>query len=64
MVESETFFPEDHYIRYAKELQQEKFTDGYMLNPNVNIYWGVQGLNRENVDLWDPEDLGEVILDN
>jgi len=30
----------------------------------IKLNWGVEGLDRENVGLWDPEDLGEIVWDN
>ena len=63
--------PGDQYLLpdnfpLIKGLQIEKnlFDESTILNPHVNIYWGVKGINRENKDKWDPEDLGEIILDD
>ena len=29
----------------------------------VKLSWGVEGLDREEVDLWDPSKIGELIWD-
>ena len=30
----------------------------------VNIFWGVKGINKEQVNYWDPSDIGEAQLDD
>jgi len=29
----------------------------------VDIFWGVKDIKKDKVGLWDPNDLGEVVLD-
>lgn len=30
----------------------------------VSIFWGIKDINKDNVDPWDPADLGDVVFDD
>jgi len=30
----------------------------------VSIFWGIKDINKDNIDPWDPADLGEVVFDD
>ena len=65
LTESTPMLPDDHPTIVVRNLLQDKFveTDTQEEVFRVSIVWGVAGLDRSNVGLWDPEDLGEPILD-
>jgi hypothetical protein len=41
-----------------------EFSNGNLFSLNVNIYWGVEGINKQDVNYWNPTDLGEAELDD
>lgn len=57
--------PADHPILVAQNIITDEFRslanqeDAFL----VDIVWGVEDLDRSNVDTWDPESLGELIWD-
>ena len=57
--------PADHPTLVTANKLQDEFTadasdkDAFI----VNIVWGVKGLNRDDVSMWDPESLGELVWD-
>ena len=56
--------PKDHPIMVVQQTLQNTFaTDSASSKGKfmVNIVWGVKGLDRSSVGLWDPAELGELI---
>ena len=57
--------PADHPTLVTANKLQDEFTadasdkDAFI----VNMVWGVKGLNRNDVSMWDPESLGELVWD-
>ena len=57
--------PADHPTLVTANKLQDEFTadasdkDAFI----VNMVWGVKGLNRDDVSMWDPESLGELVWD-
>jgi hypothetical protein len=64
LTENEDFFHEDHYIPTVARVMFEEFSKGNLFELNVNVFWGVKGINKEQVDYWDPSDMGEAQLDD
>lgn len=59
----EQYFTDDHYITKVDSLINENFESG-LYDIYVNVYWGIKSINRENVDRWNPEDIGDAVLDD
>ena len=65
LTENEEMLPADHPILVAQNIITDEFRslanqeDAFL----VDIVWGVEDLDRSNVDTWDPESLGELIWD-
>ena len=57
--------PDDHPIMITGKLLQNTFstTSDQAGAFMVSIIWGVKDLNRDDVGLWDPEVLGELVWD-
>ena len=58
--------PEDHPIMVTGKLLSDTFSKtseqaGAFM---VSIVWGVKDLDRSNVGLWDPTELGELVWDD
>ena len=34
-----------------------------MINLDIDIFWGVEGIDKSEVNKWDPSYIGEVIMD-
>ena len=43
---------------------KDEFESGSLFELSINIYWGVKGINKEQVNYWDPNDIGEAQLDD
>ena len=58
------WFGDDHPLIIAEHLIQDEFTTGqHDFNIEVSFVWGIQGLDEEGTDFWDPYDNGDVIWD-
>lgn len=66
LTKQEDYLPRDHPVIITQTLVEENFSSTSSLKEAIviKLNWGVEGLNRENVGLWDPEDLGEIIWDD
>lgn len=40
------------------------FSEENLFTLSINIFWGVKGINKEGINIWDPTDLGEAQLDD
>ena len=62
ITEQEEFLPEAHPIRrFQEDLEYYFGTTLYVLD--VHIYWGVAGVDRSEVSMWDAADVGEAVFD-
>jgi predicted RND superfamily exporter protein len=46
LTKMEKFFKDDHYISQVEQILSNEFSNGNLFNINVNIYWGVKGINK------------------
>ena len=65
LTEPDEMLPEDHPIMVTGQLLQNTFSKnsdqaGAFM---VSIVWGVKDLDRSNVGLWDPTEIGELVWD-
>lgn len=66
LTEPDEMLPEDHPIMVTGKLLSDTFSKtseqaGAFM---VSIVWGVKDLDRSNVGLWDPTELGELVWDD
>ena len=58
--------PKDHPLVKTRKLISDQFSttssqkDAFV----VSMVWGVKDLDRSNVSLWDPNDIGELVWDD
>ena len=66
LTEEVTIFPKDHPLMTTQAILQNEFPSSSTQKGAfmVSIVWGVKDLDRSNVGLWDPEDLGELVWDD
>ena len=64
LTENEQFFQEDHYLPTVAKVLREEFSSGNLFELSITIFWGVKGINKEQVNYWDPNDMGDAQLDN
>ena len=66
LTEDDAMLPVDHPLMIVQKILAERFstTADQKEALRVNIIWGVKGLNRDDVGLWDPEDLGKLVWDD
>lgn len=57
-------FPDDHKISKIKRIITQEFDKGGPIDLEVNLFWGVKDINKQNISIWDPRDIGEAILDD
>ena len=65
LTEPNELLPEDHPLYVVNRLILEEFVVTKQV-PHafmVSIVWGVKDLDRSNVGLWDPSELGELVWD-
>ena len=58
LTENEKFFQEGHYMDRVVTIMSDEFSRGNLLTINVNVYWGVKGIDKQNVHIWDPSQIG------
>lgn len=58
----EEFLPPDHQLTKISEIVEENYSGG-IINLGIDIYWGVEGIDKSDVGRWSPENIGEVIWD-
>lgn len=62
LTENQAMLPKDHHLMVKSALSSQTFSasssdkEAFM----VSIVWGVKGLDRSDVGLWDPNDLGKL----
>jgi hypothetical protein len=63
--EPEAWFPETHMFQQYQDLGASKVMLGGGASSalNVNVLWGISGVNDKGTDSWIPSDLGTVIYD-
>ena len=44
------------------DIVDTQYVGGGVINLDIDIYWGVKGIDKAKVDKWDPSYIGEVIL--
>ena len=62
----DNMLPDDCSLKIAQEyLKDNRFHSGENDNLlNINMVWGIDSIDRDGTNHWDPEDLGTVIWDN
>lgn len=63
LAKQETLLPESNLLLKTKSVIQEKFPSMpiEVINENeVTFYFGVDSIDKANVNQWDPNDLGKV----
>jgi len=64
LTEQEIFIPDDHPVMKAADLAEDQFFSGDSdLALRIEFVWGVEGLDKDGVSMWDPQNLGSVIWD-
>ena len=63
--EPEQWFPEEHMFQEYQDLGTSKVMlgGGESNALDVNVMWGISGVNDKGTDTWIPDDLGTVIYD-
>lgn len=64
LTEKEEFLPDDNEITIVGNILRNEFQSVDSSPIKVNIYWGVEELNTEDVGLWDASYTGEVKMDD
>mmetsp|Transcript_41135 Transcript_41135/g.62527 ORF Transcript_41135/g.62527 Transcript_41135/m.62527 type:complete len:246 (+) Transcript_41135:1382-2119(+) len=62
--QSEEYVDSEHEIMEIQNVQMENFDSGGILNMDVDIYWGAADIDKSGTSMWDPSDVGTVILDD
>ena len=57
--------PFDHPLMVKKAILENHFAETANSEDtlNVKLHWGVKGLDRSDVGMWDPSDLGTLLWD-
>lgn len=64
LTKEEQLFPDNHRISRIKKIITQEFDKGGPIDLEVNLFWGVKDINKQNISEWDPRDIGEAILDD
>lgn len=64
LTENEEFLPDDNEINIVSNILKNKFQSVDSRSIKVDIYWGIEELNNDEVGLWDPSNLGEIKMDD
>jgi hypothetical protein len=60
----EEFLPKSHFVMQAKGIIEKEFTKQIEGDyTNVEIIFGIQGIDKASVKWWDPNGIGEPIWD-
>ena len=62
ITQEEEFFPEDNPIKiFMDDIEYYFGQTVYVLD--IHIYWGVGGIDKTDVSMWDPSDVGVAEFD-
>ena len=66
LTEQEEFLPNDHPMMVLLKDVENGFPSAQNLKDSivVNLNWGIMGLDRSEVGLWDSSDMGKLIWDD
>jgi len=65
LTEQENFVPEDHPVLQAADIAQEEFYSGDTdIALRIEFVWGISGLDKSDVSMWDPFNSGKIVWDN
>lgn len=56
--------PSDHRLMVIMDTVETHYPSGGLIELNIDIFWGVKDIDREEVSKWDPAYVGEVIWDD
>ena len=57
--------PDSHWVMISLDLAVNVFYSGETdRGMSITMFWGVDGVDKQEVNQWDPEDLGTIIWDN
>jgi len=60
---SEEFLSDDHPLMEIQNVQTANFVSGGVYNMAIDIYWGVEDIDKSDTSMWDPVYIGEAIMD-
>lgn len=59
------FLPDDFWLQEAEvTLRNDYFSGSNDLSIDMRFFWGVKDLNNDDVNMWDPSELGKLKWDN
>lgn len=64
LTKEEEFLPSDHELMQVWQTVEKNFPVGAIVELNIDIFWGVKDVNRDDVVKWEPSYVGEVIWDD
>jgi predicted RND superfamily exporter protein len=62
--QEEKFLPESHQIEVIGRIVANEYEGGGIINLDIDVIWGVGGIDKSTVNKWDPSYIGEVIMDS
>ena len=55
--------PSDHQISKITRIVRDEYSSGGIVNLDIDIFWGVNGIDKSKTNRWDPIYIGEVVMD-
>lgn len=64
LTEEESFLPDSYWAEKYLDVSLEGYNSGSQdFAIEMNFFWGVNGINKNNIDQWDSSDLGKIKWD-
>lgn len=65
LTKEESFLPPEHWAEEYLDLATKGYNSGDQdLSLEMEIFWGVKGINKGDVDQWDASDMGKIKWDS
>jgi hypothetical protein len=55
--------PEDHPLEVAFSIASDEYPGTGIITLDIEVIWGVEGIEKSTVNKWDSSYIGEVIMD-
>jgi hypothetical protein len=55
------FIADDHPMFEPFGIMLSNFEFSTANKPDINFFWGASGINKEGINRWDPDQIGELL---
>ena len=64
LTETENYLPESHYLSQAFDMADKYYAGDDESAIKVHLMFGIKGIDKDGVGIWDPSELGKLEYDD